>query len=96
VRGIVQARSLVKGKAVVMTGGTSGIGEVAAKASIAIVVVGCWLLAEFMEYFEDRECTMHGGGALPPANDIAALLIVAAAFVFIGWAMVRLTSRKDE
>src|SRR5215831_18559357 len=25
-------------------------------------------------------------GALPPTNDIASLLIVAAAFVFIGWA----------
>jgi NAD(P)-dependent dehydrogenase (short-subunit alcohol dehydrogenase family) len=31
-RGIVQARSLVKGKTVVLTGGTSGIGEVAAEA----------------------------------------------------------------
>ena len=24
-------------------------------ASIAIVVVGCWLLAEFIEFFEDRK-----------------------------------------
>jgi hypothetical protein len=35
-------------------------------------------------------------GALPPATDIASLLFVAAAFVFIGWAMVRLTSRRDK
>jgi hypothetical protein len=26
-------------------------------ASIAIAVVGCWLLAEFIEFFEDRERT---------------------------------------
>ena len=24
-------------------------------ASIAMAVVGCWLLAEFIEFFEDRE-----------------------------------------
>ena len=33
-----------------------------------------------------RECTTRGTVHCPPTNDIASLLIVAAAFVFIGWA----------
>jgi hypothetical protein len=37
-----------------------------------------------------RKFKKHGVGALPKANDIASLLIVAAAFVFNGWAMLRL------
>ena len=35
-------------------------------ASIAIAVVGCWLLAEFIEFFEERE-RMRRRFARPPA-----------------------------
>ena len=35
-------------------------------ASIAIAVVGCWLLAEFIEFFQERE-RMRRRFARPPA-----------------------------
>jgi len=33
---------------------------------------------------------------MPSAAEIASMLIVALSFAFIGWALVRLTSRRGE